>query len=400
MDVELIDEGQYEQTMRETVLPALERCKREGWMRSHNPSAVGAESAAGASSVKSAASASPSPSPSPSDDRLVQGAATGAPVGVDLAAAEGPDRLHFVCYEAARFDELALPGSQGRHRGVVIISHGFTEFAGKYSEMAWYFLMAGYTVCILEHWGHGLSGRGLSDPNLVWVDSYERYVDDLAAFCEEMAADYGGDQPVCLYAHSMGAGIAAALLERHPMLIDRAVLSSPMIAPKTGLPLPVTTAAVGAACALGMSQDKVPFHHRFDPSAEPADADAGNASLPRLRWVHAQRAANRAYQTSAATYGWVQQAIALSRDLLKPAHCDQVEAASLVFQASPDTFVLPKPQDRFVDQVRTGGSEATLVRVPRSTHELYTMPNAALGPYLKQILTFFAEPYSLSSEAM
>ncbi|AKV55798.1 alpha/beta hydrolase fold protein [Bifidobacterium actinocoloniiforme DSM 22766] len=365
MELDLIDEGQYEQTMRQTVLPALEACKREGWMCSN----------------------------APGDDGTARFGPADLP-GRRAVVPTSPDRLHYVCYEAARFDELGLPGSQGLRRGAVVISHGFTEFAGKYSEMAWYFLLAGYTVCILEHWGHGLSGRGLDDPNLVWVDSYRRYVDDLAVFCKEVAVDYGGDLPICLYSHSMGAGVAASLLERYPALVDRAVLSSPMIAPRTGLPLGLTNMVMNAACGLGMGQCKVPGHHRFDPHFDPGSV--GNASQARLRWNHGLRAADPAYQTSAATYGWVRQAIAMSRDVLKPALCERVEGSTLVFQASPDALVPPKPQERFVNQVRVGGCQIDLVRVPNATHELYTMPNRVLSPYLERILTFFSEPDSLA----
>ncbi|RBP99614.1 alpha/beta fold hydrolase [Bifidobacterium xylocopae] len=378
MELELIDEGRFERTMRDMVLPALEHCKREGWMRSHAPGGVSEGMGHGAASAGLEPSASVAP--------------TASGFGAAVSPSD-PNRLHYVCYEASAFDDLNLPGSQGRHRGVVIISHGFTEFAGKYDELAWYFLLAGYTVCIVEHWGHGLSGRGVDDPSLVWVDSYRRYVEDLATFCEEMATDYGGDQPICLYAHSMGGGIAASLLERHPTLIDRVVLSSPMIAPRTGLALGLAGALMHVACATGQGRRMVPGHHRFNPVFDPAFV--GNASQARLRWIHGLRAADPAYQTSAASYRWVGQAIALSRELLRPALCERVEASALVFQAEPDTFVLPRPQNRFVDQVRTGGGAMSLVRVPQACHELYTMPNGTLGPYLARILDFFAAPTPL-----
>lgn len=362
MEFDLIDEGSYEQIMQQTVLPALEHCKREGWIRSYNPD-VGQSSSTHKAAVH--------------------------------AAGAGPGNFHYICYESARFDELAMPGSQGRHQGLVIISHGFTEFAGKYTEMAWYFLLAGYTVCIIEYWGHGLSGRGISDPNLVWVDSYKRYVEDLAVFCQEMAAAYAGDQQVCLYAHSMGGGIAASLMETHPTLIDRAVLSSPMIAPQTGVPLRFASAVLDAACAMGMGQQKVPGHHRFKPEFDPHSV--GKASPARMKWIHGQRLARSEYQTSAATYGWVQQAIALSRSILKKGLCEQVEASTLLFQAGSDSFVLPGPQERFVEQVKAGGCDINFVRIAHASHELYTMPNEILGPYMNRILDFFAKTETLSA---
>ena len=56
-----------------------------------------------------------------------------------------------------------------RPKGVVIVSHGFTEGVPKYDEMVYYFLKAGYHVCIPEHTGHGLSYRLTEDPSLVPV---------------------------------------------------------------------------------------------------------------------------------------------------------------------------------------------------------------------------------------
>ena len=50
-------------------------------------------------------------------------------------------------------------------RGVIVISHGFTEGSPKYDEMIYYFLKAGYHVYMPEHMGHGLSYRLTADPS-------------------------------------------------------------------------------------------------------------------------------------------------------------------------------------------------------------------------------------------
>ena len=54
-------------------------------------------------------------------------------------------------------------------KGVIIISHGFTEAAPKYDEMIYYFLKAGYHVYMPEHMGHGQSYRLTADPSLVHI---------------------------------------------------------------------------------------------------------------------------------------------------------------------------------------------------------------------------------------
>jgi lysophospholipase len=90
MQFELLDESHYAEIMNTTVVPALESCRVEGWME-----------------------ASPS----------LQG-----------HAPHQNGKLHYVCYPAEDFDGLHRSEASARLRGVVVISHGFTEFAEKYDE--------------------------------------------------------------------------------------------------------------------------------------------------------------------------------------------------------------------------------------------------------------------------
>ena len=59
-------------------------------------------------------------------------------------------------------------------RGIVIISHGFTETAEKYKENIYYFLQQNYSVYIPEHCGHGRSYGLLKKNSPVYVDFWER----------------------------------------------------------------------------------------------------------------------------------------------------------------------------------------------------------------------------------
>ena len=91
-------------------------------------------------------------------------------------------------------------------RGVVLISHGFTETSEKYKELIYYFLRGGYHVYIPEHCGHGRSYRLVEDPSLVHVDSYKRYVADLL-FVARTAKKEHKNLKLYLFGHSMGGGI-------------------------------------------------------------------------------------------------------------------------------------------------------------------------------------------------
>lgn len=93
-----------------------------------------------------------------------------------------------------------------RPKGVVIVSHGFTEGVPKYDEMVYYFLKAGYHVCIPEHTGHGLSYRLTEDPSLVHIDTWKRFVRDFLKICHHTVRRYP-NLPRFLFAHSMGGAI-------------------------------------------------------------------------------------------------------------------------------------------------------------------------------------------------
>ena len=355
MHIELIDEANYANNMTNRVLPALERCKDEGWF----------------------------------DAEAVEASATTEqPEG--LGPAPTPGKLHYVCYDAGKFDAIRANSATATFRGAIVISHGFTEFAGKYAEMVWYFLLAGYSVCVLEHRGHGHSVRDIDNKSLVWIDDWRRYVADLAAFAATIGQQYAGGMPLNLYAHSMGGGIGAAVLEQHPTLFDKAVLTAPMIAPSTGMPNWLARILSEGMCAFGLGRHIVFGQSEFTP--EISMDDHPGASEARIRWFQQLRIDDENNQTYAATFEWVRQALRLSSSVIRPSACTQVETPILLFQAGRDMWVLNGPQDHFVKLVQEGGGQAKIVRIPESLHEIFSMPNAVLGPYVHQILDFLDDP--------
>lgn len=356
MTITLIDEARYDAEMDATVLPALQACMTEGWME---PATVDWE-------------------------------------GKALPKLERPGRLHYYRYDARTFDALREEGASGVFRGTIVISYGFTEFGRKYSEMVWYFLLAGYSVCVFEHRGHGHSAHDMSNPSLVWIDDWRRYVADFATFAQTVGREAADGGPMYLYCHSMGGGIGAAALERYPSLFDKAVLSAPMIAPVVGMPTWAARIVVGVICGLGFGKSRVFGHADFDGNLNLDDYRG--ASEARIRWFHKQRLADVTCQTNAATFDWANQAMALSRAVLKPDMCGAIEAPVLLFQAGRDVWVLNGPQDDFVERVREGGGSIEKVRYSQSLHEIFSMPNAVLGSYLGKILDFLSAPNASLAE--
>ena len=346
MTITLIDEAHYDAEMDAKVLPALQACLTEGRMK---------------------------PATHDSD-------------GKALPTLDNPGTLHYCCYDVRKFNESRGGRSAGPFRGAVVISHGFTEFGRKYSEMVWYFLLAGYSVCVFEHRGHGHSAHDMSNPSLVWIDDWRRYVADFATFASTVGREYAMGRPLDLYCHSMGGGIGAAVLETYPTLFDKAVLSAPMIAPVTGMPNWLAVGLAEALCSVGLGRHVVFGQSDFSPELD-MSAYRG-ASEARIRWFHEQRVNDVHQQTNAATFEWVRQALRLSRAVQRQDACANIETPILLFQAGRDVWVLNKPQDRFVRNVTDAGGDIRKSRFDDSLHEIFSMPNAVLGPYLTQIFDF------------
>ena len=134
-------------------------------------------------------------------------------------------------------------------KGVVMISHGFTETAEKYKEVIYYFVKKQYHVYLPEYCGL------IPDSSLIYVDDYQRYVNDFL-YVAKMAAKENPGLPVFLYGHSMGGGLAVAEAAQEPELFTKVVLSSPMIRPATGNILwPVAKQIAFGACQQGKERN-------------------------------------------------------------------------------------------------------------------------------------------------
>lgn len=364
-----IAEENFEHTMEETVLPALSACEHEDWFeveRQSEPLQGADGDSVALECVRSHANA-PSGSGSGEGDH-------------DLA----PEGIHVVFYDGNKF--LEAPESSARE--TIVISHGFTESAIKYSELAWYFLRAGFNVLIVEHRGHGLSLRETIDPDVVSISDWHHYISDFVGAVEQARARFGLEAPLHLFAHSLGGAIGAAVLESEPELFDKAVLSSPMMMPKTGMPTALALGLSTIADVVGKGTAKVPTLPVF--AEEYGVNKSGGRSLARTKWYHGKRVEEVAYRTTAPSFNWVRAALRLDRSVLRPESVAKIAAKILIFQAGDDHWVSAGAETRFVAAAQRAGVNIRAVRWPISEHEIFSEPNDVLEPYLAMVLDFFA----------
>lgn len=271
--------------------------------------------------------------------------------------------------------------------GAIVISHGFCESIEKYKEVIFYFVKAGYQVYLADHRGHGRSLRETSHPNMVHINRFSDYVEDLHAFICDKVLPWTGSLPLYLYAHSMGGAIGCLYLETYPDTFQKAILNAPMLRVYLG-PLPDWAAMMitFAFRLLGKGEAYAPGQHPFKPM-EPY-TESGSACEQRYRYYQDKKDACPQLQTCGASNNWVLEALRSCRKMLKKKSCRKIKIPVFVFQAEQDTFIDPSGITRFLKYT---GSAKTL-RLKDCKHEIYNSPEAVLKGYYQAIFQFLQCP--------
>ena len=272
-------------------------------------------------------------------------------------------------------------------KGVIVISHGFTETAPKYREMAYYFLRMNYAVYIPEHCGHGKSYRLTDDPYKVHVDTYHRYVDDLLAVSHSAKAYYPM-VPLFLYAHSMGGGIGAAAAAREPNLYEKVILNAPMIRFQAGRMPWFSVRLFGTVCcAAGKGEEYAPGQHPY--SGREHFEHSAAVSRPRFDYYQEIRQKSTLAQMNGATCGWIHSCARMDTQLQRH-WWKKIRCPILLFQADNDTFVVNKQQDLFVRKLKKRNIDAGLIHVPDTRHEIFSSHDDTMEFYLQKIFEFLS----------
>ncbi|MCI7806199.1 MAG: alpha/beta hydrolase [Spirochaetales bacterium] len=273
-------------------------------------------------------------------------------------------------------------------KGSVVILHGFTEFIRKYSEIIYYFTRAGYDVYMIEHYGHGYSERSESvDGNLskVAVDDFEVYTNDVKQFVDEVVLPLSGDNPLVLFGHSMGGGIATRFLEIYPDVFDYAILSSPMIGINLGaVPEWAAKFLSGSANVLGQGAGYVFGHYDWDAIEAFSDPGCPATSYPRYYYFFEMRTENEYHQTYGATWSWLNSALKATEKMVRKEEAEKVTIPVLLFQAETDSLVRNDRQNEFASKA----ANVHVVKCPDSHHEIFNSPDAVANAYWVTVFDF------------
>lgn len=297
----------------------------------------------------------------------------------------------------ARRTDRTIPGDGGvplftsrfdadAPKGTVLIVHGFTENADKFAEVIHSLLRRGLSVVAYDQRGHGRSGRaeGLDGLSLTHVKDFDEYVRDMDVVRREVLS--GMPRPWRVFCHSMGGAVTALYLERHPGVFDRAAMCAPMIAPNlSGMPKPMAQALCAVEGALKNARKRV-FVSRPYAEKEKFETACANGRA-RFEWYEDLRFKTPVFQNNGPTYGWLREAIDVTKDILTPGAAEKIDAKVRLFTAGLDDVVLPGPQKSFIDRIRDGEHRV----VAGAKHEIYRSDDAVLFPWWHEVLTFLSE---------
>lgn len=147
-----------------------------------------------------------------------------------MPAAPGPMTPTATPTIGGLYAEQFLPA--GTPKGVVLVTHGYAEHAGRYRELAHVIVDAGWACLTYDVRGHGKSPgvRG-------FIDRFDVYLEDLAAMQAAAKALAPPDAPMILLGHSHGSLIVLrALADDHPPAVKAAIVSSPYLALRLAVP--------------------------------------------------------------------------------------------------------------------------------------------------------------------
>lgn len=286
----------------------------------------------------------------------------------------------FTAYDGLSIQYYHAP-QDNSPKGCIVMLHGYCGFWGKFHEMAEYYWLAGYEVFFMEHRGHGYSGRQIAEDDIVHVNSYNDYTQDIHQFMTEVVKPRIGNLACIMFAHSMGGAIGALYLEQHPGVFDAAILSSPMFEIKTNGTPKFLISLMLAKIKL-LRQEKQPFPGGNTWDGIPNYDKSSAMSEPRYMYIFNQRLTDSHYHTNRMSNGWGYASFHTTPKILNNAH--KIDIPILLLTSGNDALVDSKGHYKFA--YSTPNTEFVIYEGAK--HELYNGTEEILEDYYARIFEF------------
>ena len=271
----------------------------------------------------------------------------------------------------------------------LLLVQGRTEAYLKYQELYFDLAAKGVAVFSLDHRGQGLSPRELEDPHKGHITDFALYSKDQQQFIAEVVKAQT-QLPLNLLAHSMGGAVAVQLLAQQPALFQRAVLTSPMIAPNATVAFSEQDGCYLAAafewtcpdCYAGFVAQPYPFDQTFADNI----LTSSKTRYQLFRDLYQQQPQ---LQLGGPTWAWLSQACAVAEQMSQLAQ--QIKTPVLILQSGAEQAVSNSAQQQFCQELGPLCFGGKVENFAGAKHELLFEADSIRDQALKKIFGFIAE---------
>jgi lysophospholipase len=295
----------------------------------------------------------------------------------------------------------SMPGARGMDisvftlqglgtKGDMFLVPGQGEFIPKYYEIAYDFILRGYSaVHIIDHRGQGSSPRVLENSPLKGsVEKFADYVEDLGLYVNSVRAKRPG-QKLYLVAHSMGGAISTIYLNqtRKEKIFEAVAFSAPMLGVRAPIakdtrylkPVLVALCSIPKTC-----NDFAPGKGQFNLYLD-FKGNVLTHSEARWKMHQAMLKEDSTLGISGPTNRWVLEATRASEQIAKIAPPKNVPM--ILFQASNDDVVLPRAQIKYCAKSKS----CQLIKVSGANHEILQESDGIRENVVNKIDAFFTQ---------
>ena len=228
-------------------------------------------------------------------------------------------------------------------RLILVVLGGHAESYLKYAELFYDLRDLGLSIHALDQRGEGFSSRMLADREKDYIGDSVTYVADLEQFMRAVVCP-GPNARVLILGHSLGAVVAAAYAERHPIEVSGLILSSPYLGSKAG---PVAMFGVRLLDLFGAGKEYLLGGGPF--AFVPFEKNKETHSRVRHERKFQDYADNPDIRLGYPTNHWMVEMERLGRRVRRDA--GQITCPTLVLQAADDEYASRTAQDAFCARV-------------------------------------------------
>ena len=254
----------------------------------------------------------------------------------------------------------------GNVRGSVVLLHGRNEFLEKYNETIGDLNRKGFDVYSFDWRGQGLSQRLLPDRLKGHIKDYVCYVQDLEDFyIQIISAD--AVQPLVFLAHSMGAQIALRFLHDHPGIVDRAILTAPLIGIKTGFyPRWLVNSLTWLALKAGFAGTFVPEVKNRNSLKRTFKGNLLTSDPERFLVEKKAAAKNPDLALGGLTFGWLAATLMSTSFIMQTDYVEQIRTPMVIVNGGLDKVVCARAQKA----VSVRMQNCRLIVIDQARHEI------------------------------